>query len=128
MCLDVFAGMLRSLRVNADRMLSAAREGFINATDLADYLVRRGLPFREAYKVSGQIVARCVAEGRVLENLPLDIYRQYSDRFEEGVYDAVDLAACVSRRISEGGTGPESVREQLKYLDEQVQRIRQSQL
>ena len=121
MCLTVFTPMVATMRVREDTMLHAAQSGFINATDLADYLVGKGLPFRDAYKISGRIVARCMAEGKVLETLPLEVYREYSPLFAEDVYKAVDLTACVERRISAGGTGPASVQAQLDYVKQQLQ-------
>ena len=120
MCLSVLTPMLATMRVCADRMLRAAQEGFINATDLADYLVRRGLPFRSAYKLSGQLVAHCIAHGAVLEQLPLETYRSFSPLFDETVYDAIDLNACVSRRISQGGTSVQSVEEQIDFVREKT--------
>ena len=113
MCLDVFAGMISTMRVNTENMRRAAQTGFINATDLADYLVRKGLPFRAAYKISGQIVAKCIADGCVLETLPLDAYRQFSELFDKDVYGAVDLDTCVSRRVSAGGTCVQEVEKQI---------------
>ncbi len=121
MCLTVFTPMVATMRVREDTMLHAAQSGFINATDLADYLVGKGLPFRDAYKISGRIVARCMEEGKVLETLPLEVYREYSPLFAEDVYKAVDLTACVERRISAGGTGPASVQAQLDYVKQQLQ-------
>ncbi len=120
MCLKVFAPMLAAMEVHTDKMLAAAREGFINATDLADYLTVKGVPFRSAYKTAGQIVARCVKDGKVLETLPLETYREYSDLFEADLYEAVDLGACVQRRISEGGTSVPSVIKQIKYIREML--------
>ena len=120
MCLTVFTPMMATLRVQEESMRRAAQGGFINATDLADYLVGKGLPFREAYKISGRIVARCMADGAVLETLPLAVYREYSPLFGEDVYTAVDLTACVERRISAGGTGPASVEHQLHYVRQQL--------
>ena len=119
-CLDVFAGMIGSMKAKKENMLRAAQKGFINATDLADYLVRRGLPFRDAYKISGSIVAYCIKEGFVLETLPLAKYKEFSDLFEEGVYEAVDLAVCVEKRISYGGTGVKSVEHQIKIVREKL--------
>lgn len=121
MCLTVFTPMVATMRVREDTMLHAAQSGFINATDLADYLVGKGLPFRDAYKISGRIVTRCMAEGKVLETLPLEVYREYSPLFAEDVYTAVDLTACVERRISAGGTGLASVQAQLEYVKQQLQ-------
>ena len=112
-CLGIFAGMVETMTVCRDNMLRAAQTGFINATDYADYLVGKGLPFRSAYKIAGETVALCTAEGFVLETLPLEKYRSVCDLVDEGVYEAVDLKNCVERRISEGGTAPASVAAQI---------------
>ncbi|MCF0142018.1 MAG: argininosuccinate lyase [Parasporobacterium sp.] len=116
MCLKVFTPMIKTMKAIPENMKKAAQKGFINATDLADYLVGKGLPFRSAYKISGQIVSRCIEEDQVLEHLPLESYREYSELFDEDVYDAVDLAACVNRRNSLGGTAPEQVQMQIDYV------------
>ncbi|MDI9519653.1 MAG: argininosuccinate lyase [Bacillota bacterium] len=116
MCLKVFAPMLASMQVRTDNMLRAAQTGFINATDLADYLVRKGLPFRSAYKISGQVVARCMAEGQVLETLPIETYREFSPLFDEDLYGEIDLKTCVDKRVSEGGTSEASVEKQIAYV------------
>ncbi len=115
-CLPVFTGMVKTMTVRADNMKQAAAGGFINATDLADYLVRKGLPFRSAYKISGQIVADCIAKHALLETLPLADYRQYSDLFDEDIYEAVDLTVCAEKRTSEGGTSVQSVEAQIAYV------------
>ena len=120
MCLDVFTGMIGTMAVNTVHMRRAAQTGFINATDLADYLVRKGLPFREAYKISGQIVAECMGSGRVLETLPLDAYQKHSPLFEGDVYQAVDLDVCVSKRISAGGTCVAEVEKQIAYVRQMI--------
>jgi len=101
-------------------MKRAAQKGFINATDLADYLVKKGMPFRSAYKISGQIVAQCIREDQVLEELPLDVYRGYSELFGPDVYGEIDLIACVEKRISEGGTSVASVKAQIAWVKEQL--------
>ena len=116
LCLRVMAPMIAGMKVHGDRMLAAANEGFINATDLADYLVRKGMAFRDAYKISGSLVSECIREGLTLETCPLAKYREYSDLIEEDVYEAIDLATCVKTRISKGGTSPESVKMQIEYL------------
>ena len=121
MCLAVLTPMIATMRVREANMRRAASGGFINATDLADYLVGKGMPFRAAYKIAGSLVAYCIEKGTVLEDLTLDVYRTYSDLFDEGVYDAIDLEACVNRRISEGGTCRESVRAQIAYVKEMLQ-------
>ncbi len=115
-CLPVFTGMIATMTVCEEQMKKAAGGGFINATDLADYLVRKGLPFRSAYKISGQIVAACIAKGQILETLPLSVYREYSELFDQDVYDSIDLRACAEKRISEGGTSVRSVETQIAYV------------
>lgn len=116
MCLEVFSGMIKTMTANTDNMLKAAQTGFINATDLADYLVKKGLPFRNAYKISGSIVADCIKSGEVLETLTLDKYKTYSNLFDEDVYEDISLETCVNKRISEGGTSVASVEAQIKYI------------
>lgn len=112
-CLAALTPMMRTLRVKPDNMRAAAARGFINATDCADYLTKRGVPFRDAYKMTGQLVARCVHEGLTLEQLPLEDYQAVSDVFEHDVYDAIDLDTCVALRRSEGGPAPEAVAVQI---------------
>lgn len=111
-CLHIFTPMLSTMRVLPDTMRKAAANGFINATDCADYLVGKGLPFRAAYQITGALVARCIADGATLETLPLAVYREYSPVFDADVYEAIDLDACVMKRTSFGGTAPASVRAQ----------------
>lgn len=123
MCLRVFAPMLESMKVLPDRMLAAAQRGFINATDLADYLTKKGVPFRSAYKISGQLVARCIAEDTVLEKLPLSVFREYSEVFAEDVFTEIALETCVARRISEGGTSVGSVETQVASVREALNGI-----
>lgn len=120
MCLDVFAGMINGMKVLTLNMLTAAKKGFINATDLADYLVKKGMPFRSAYKISGQLVAKCIAENKVLETLTLNEYRAFSELIETDVYNAIDLKTCVETRISEGGTSIGSVEKQIAYVRELI--------
>ncbi|HIS60485.1 MAG TPA: argininosuccinate lyase, partial [Candidatus Faecousia faecipullorum] len=115
-CLGVFAPMVKTMTVKAENMSKAAQEGFINATDLADYLVKKGLPFRNAYKISGRIVAACIEQGCVLEEMPLSQYKTFSDCFEEDLYDAISLRTCVEKRISEGGTSLSSVEKQIAWV------------
>ncbi len=118
LCLGVFAPMVRTMRARPDRMLEAARGGFINATDLADYLVKKGLPFRSAYMISGQIVAKCMAGGKVLEDLPLEEYKKFSPLFAEDLYPEIDIRSCMEKRISEGGTSLKSVEAQIAAIEE----------
>ena len=118
MCLQVFCGMIETLTANTANMKLAAQKGFINATDLADYLVKKGMPFRSAYKISGQLVALCIQNGTVLEELPLDTYKTFSELFDNDLYEAIDLYKCVEKRISQGGTSVSSVEAQIKYVKE----------
>ena len=113
LCLQIMAPMLATMKAKPENMLLAAQKGFINATDLADYLTKKGVPFRSAYKISGQLVAYCIAHDTVLEQLPLETYKTYSDVFEDDLYTEISLKTCVARRISAGGTGPASVQAQL---------------
>ena len=120
MCLQVFAPMIDTLKANTANMKLAAQKGFINATDLADYLVKKGMPFRSAYKISGSLVAYCIQNNTVLEDLPMETYLQYSDLFDEELYTAIDLMVCVEKRISEGGTSVASVQKQINYVREML--------
>ncbi len=122
MSLKVFEGMIKTLKPIPENMLSAAQKGFINATDLADYLVKKGEAFRNAYKISGKIVADCMKNGYVLENYPIEKYKEYSDLFDSDVYKYIDLSECVSKRISYGGTGIESVENQIKTVLSKIDR------
>ena len=123
MCLDVYAPMVEGMTVLKENMLSAAKRGFINATDLADYLVKRGLPFRSAYKISGGIVSACIARGIVLEDLTLDEYKSYSELFDADVFEEISLESCVKKRISEGGTSPSSVLAQIEYVKGKIKNV-----
>lgn len=120
MCIKVFTPMIDTMTVLEENMKSAAGKGFINATDLADYLVKKGMPFRTAYKISGQIVALCMQKNTVLENLPLEEYKKFSELFDEELYDAVNLENCVKRRISEGGTSVQSVEKQIEFVRQKL--------
>ncbi len=120
MCLQVFAPMVATLTVLADNMKKAAQKGFINATDLADYLVKKGRPFRSAYKTAGQAVAKCIKENTVLEDMPLQNLKELDPIFEQDVYDYINLKTCVEKRISEGGTSPASFDSQIKYIKDKI--------
>ncbi|MBQ3431782.1 MAG: argininosuccinate lyase [Clostridia bacterium] len=119
-CLRVFAPMIASMKVKKENMLAAAKGGFINATDLADYLTKKGMPFRSAYKLTGQIVAYCIENGKDLESLSVEEYKHFDVLFEKDLYDEISLESCVNKRISKGGTGKQSVLEQIEYLKNQI--------
>ena len=112
-CLEIFAPMIRTMKVKSENMYRAAQKGFINATDLADYLTKKGMPFRTAYKTVGSIVSTCISRGIVLEDMTLDEYKQYSELFSGDLYEEISLKTCVAKRISEGATGYASVEIQL---------------
>ena len=116
MCLTAFIPMLDTMTALTDNMRKAAAGGFINATDCADYLVGKGLPFRDAYKATGEIVALCIAEGLTLETLPLEKYKGICEIFDEGVYDAINLDKCVNDRTSLGGPAPQNVLAQVERV------------
>ncbi len=118
MCVAVMTPMIATMTVRTDNMLLAAQKGFINATDLVDYLVKKGFPFRSAYKISGQIVAKCIAENKVLETLALNEYREFSELFADDLYKEISLDTCVEKRISEGGTSFSSVQKQVDTVRE----------
>ena len=115
-CLAVFAPMLATMRVIPENMRKAAANGFINATECADYLTRKGLPFRTSYKITGQIVAYCIANGKTLETLSMDEYKGFSDQFGDDIYASVDMQHCIDIRVSEGCAGTQSVEQQVAYL------------
>ncbi len=117
-CLSVFVPMIDTMKPIPENMKKAAQNGFINATDLADYLVGKGLPFRSAYKIVGQIVGYCVQNNTILEDIPLEKYKEFDESFEKDLYKAIDLENCVNLRISAGGTGIESVNTQISQVKE----------
>ena len=109
-CLHVFTEMLRTASFRTENMLKSANAGFANATDLADYLVKKGVPFRDAHAVSGRMVADCLTKGCALNDLSLEEMRSFSPVFDSDVYDAISLSACVSARDLIGGPAPRRVR------------------
>ncbi len=115
-CLSIAAPMIETMKAIPANMRKAAKEGFINATDLADYLVKKGLPFRSAYKIVGQIVALCIEKHTVLEDLPLREYQTFSDLFADDLYEAISLETCTFSRTSAGGPSVESLDAQLCYV------------
>ena len=116
MCLTAFIPMLDTMTALPANMRKAAAGGFINATDCADYLVSKGLPFRDAYKATGEIVALCIEKGLTLETLPLENYKAICDLFDDGVYTAIDLDKCVNDRTSLGGPAPKNVLAQVERV------------
>ncbi len=118
MCLTAFIPMIDTMKVNAENMRKAAAGGFINATDCADFLVGKGLPFRDAYKATGQLVALCIERGLTLETLPIEEYKDVCDLFDDDVYTAINLEKCVKDRTAYGAPSPKNVIEQAKKIEE----------
>ncbi|HNX64644.1 MAG TPA: argininosuccinate lyase [Oscillospiraceae bacterium] len=116
LCLTTFIPMIKTMRVNKENMRAAAAKGFINATDCADYLVKKGLPFRTAYKITGQLVAMCIEKNLTLETLPIESYKELCETFDDDIYDAISLDTCVMQRKADGGPAPESVKKQIEYV------------
>ena len=118
MCLYTFIPMLASTTFLKDNMLKAAKKGFINATDAADYLVKKGLPFRTAYKITGSIVGYAIDNDKTLDTITLDEYKKFSELFDEDIYEYIDLKKAVNDRTVVGGPAPETVREHVKLIKE----------
>lgn len=116
LCIEAFIEMVDVMKINEESMYESATKGYVNATDLADYLVVKGLPFRDAYNISGKVVSYCLGRGCKLEELPIEEYKQFSPLIEEDVHKRLSLKTCVERRNSAGGTSPASVRKQIAYI------------
>ena len=117
LCLPVFTGMIATMKVLPENMRRAASAGFINATDCADYLTKKGLPFRDAYTAVGNLVYYCTERGKGLEDLSLEELRQISPLFDGDVYEALGLEACMGQRKSLGGPAPEETARQIQSLE-----------
>ena len=120
MCLPVFAAMIGTMTVRTDNMRKAAGKGFINATDCADYLTKKGMPFRDAYTVTGRLVAACTAQGKTLEELTLEELKAVSDLFAEDVYEAINLENCMALRASYGGPAVSETTRQIGAIEDFV--------
>lgn len=124
LCLPVFADMLKTMRVNKAKMREFAAKGFINATDCADYLVKHGKAFRDAYKTTGELVAYCIDHDMVLETLPLEVYQSHDEAFEETIYEAISLETCVNNRKVDGGPSPEAVEKAILNMQKKVDALK----
>ena len=119
-CLSIFTPMLHTATFIKENMYNAAKKGFINATDLADYLAKKGMPFRDAYKLTGLIVLDSIKENVTLDEIKIEKYKEYSSLISDDVYSAIDLKNCVDKRLSFGGTSKEMVLKQIKLLEEEL--------
>ena len=124
LCLRTFIPMIDTMKVLPENMRNAAAKGFINATDCADYLVKKGLPFRDAYKIMGTLVHTCIEKGLTLETLPLENYKALCDVFDEDVYEAISLETCVMQRRADGGPAPEAVKAQIEFSKKKLSELR----
>ena len=121
-CISIFTPMFASLKVCTENMKKAAQKGFINATDLADYLVLKGLPFRSAYHIVGKIVGDCIENNSVIEAYPMEKYKEQSELFDNDLYEFISMENCVSKRTSKGGTAPVSVQSQIEYVMKELEK------
>ena len=122
-CISTLIPMIDTMTIIKDNMLNAAKKGFINATDVADYLVKKGMPFRQAYKITGSIVADCIDKNTTLDELNISEYKQYSELFENDIYKEIDLINCVNNRKSFGGPNPELVKKHIEYTKNLIQKM-----
>ncbi|WP_041737980.1 argininosuccinate lyase [Caldicellulosiruptor owensensis] len=118
MSLIIINEILKTLKINKENMASSCKSGFINATDLADYLVTKGVAFRDAHFIVGNIVKHCIESSKTLEDLSLEEYKRFCEKIQEDVYQFIKIETCVNRRKSYGGTSLESVRKQIDNLKE----------
>ncbi len=116
LCIEAFIEIVDVMQVDEESMYESAKVGYINATDLADYLVVKGMPFRDAYNVSGKIVSYCIGRDVALEDLPIEEFKQFSDLIESDVHERLSLKTCMEKRNSQGGTSPEQVMKQIEYI------------
>ena len=123
-CIRLFTGMLSTVHFNKDRMRDSARYGFTNATDVADYLVRQGVFFRDAHRIVGELVLYCIEEKKGLEDLTLDEFRRFSDRIDEDIYEAIDLNTCVRERNTKGAPGDQAIGEAIASYEQYLKEVR----
>lgn len=121
--LRIMAGQIKTLAVNKEKMLEACKIGYLNATDLADYLVKKNLAFRDAYHIAARLVKYAIEKNTTLEELDLGAYKQESNLFEDDIYQAIDLKTCLKMRKSKGGPAPEEVLKQIAYIESRLSEI-----
>ena len=117
-CVRLFRGMIDTMKFNNARMEESAKHGFTNATDAADYLVKKGVPFRDAHGIVGQLVLHCLDKGIALDDMTLDEYKAISPVFENDIYDAISLKTCVEKRLTLGAPGPDVIKKVIAVYDE----------
>ena len=117
MCLEVFTKMLSTIKVNAQNMLKSSKSGFLNATDVADYLVKKGIPFRDTHRIAGEIVFYCIQNSKNIEDMTLDEFKSFSELFGDDIYNEISLEACVQKRKTLGGPSSESMSKVIKIYE-----------
>jgi len=124
LCIELFTSMIATMTVKTEKLRAAASKGFINATDCADYLTKKGMPFRDAYKVSGKLVAYCIDRGTDFESLSMEEYKSFSEMFEDDVYEAVNLENCVNCRLVYGGPSVKSTERQIELVKKYIESVK----
>lgn len=122
-CLSIMTPMVKTMKINKDQMLKAANGGFTNATDLADYLAKKGVPFRDSHKITGEIVFDCITKNKSLNDLTIDEYRSYSNLIDEDIYDAIDVKNCAELRKSIGGPNSEVVKKHIESVKKFLSKV-----
>ena len=120
MCLETFMKMFESAKINKDVMYKSAQSGFLNATDAADYLVKKGLAFRDTHKIAGEIVFYCIQNNKNIEDLTMDEFKKFSPLFEDDIYEAVDLKNCVEKRTTTGGPSKKSMQRAIEAYENYI--------
>lgn len=124
-CLVLFTGMVRTMGFRRERMAQSATSGFTNATDAADYLVGKGVPFRDAHSIIGRLVLYCLDKGCAIDDLSLEELQEFSDKFGPDIYEAISLKTCVEKRLTVGAPGKDAMTEVIRisreYLEEEWQ-------
>lgn len=116
-CLALFNGMLKSIKFNKEKMYASATGGYTNATDAADYLVNKGMPFRDAHRVIGEITVYCIGKKCAIDDLTIDEFKKFSELFDSDIYDAISLGTCVNKRLTIGAPGPEAMKKVIEFND-----------
>jgi argininosuccinate lyase len=119
-CIPMLSNMLKAVTVKRERMDEAVRGGFMNATDAADYLVRKGVPFRDCHEIIGRIVLFCIGEGKAIEDMSIDEMRQFSPHFGDDIYEHISARACIAAKRSEGSASFESVARKIALMEEHL--------
>ena len=120
LCLSTLTPMIDTMTVVKENMANAGKKGFINATDCADYLVKKGHAFRDAYKITGTLVATCIDKGLTLDNLPIEEYKKLSEKFDNDIYEAISLQKCIGGRAVTGGPAPQAVANHIEKIKNTV--------